>query len=455
MDKIALRQKINFIRQGSEVERWLTKKMLQVNDVGHHSFHVAWFAYLIYMSYADEATNVGAQRVVMGALSHDLAEHITGDVPGDFKRELHLREQFGQYEEALFNEVGLNFWGELSEREQRIVKFADMLDGLFFIISEASLGNRRVGRVFRNYRSYADAFAPLNETEEAILEYIDELWLHYGGLLNDQWDGETPLWGKCAHKEESLKDETIMGTDESRDEMLRREAAERMSRCTCGESKDPCPVHESQERLRARAPERVEEVAARLTDVLRREETEGRATPGPQSQPPILGDAHVPEQPADDATDDRASPDNAAERLGVTANARQYGGDHYKGVGYEHWDLVLDTGMNYFQGCSTKYVTRWRRHDAGELNLLKAIHYVDKAQEAESAGRLKHGNSTYSMSNIQDFIAANKLNELEGLVIKDIIGWRWDEARSHLERLRAGYSEPEIKNERTYYSQND
>jgi hypothetical protein len=176
----------------------------------------------------------------MAALAHDLAEHVTGDIPGDFKRVLRLREQFGGYEIDLFKQVQLsNFAANLYEPGERIIKFADMLEGLWFAIGEAALGNRRVGVVFSNYRAYVANFAPLNEMETALVEYADYLWAHYGRTLETgQYLGSVPGWGRTSHTLETLEDQTIMGTDE----------------------------HDG------------------LVGALRREEAEGRATPGPQSE---------------------------------------------------------------------------------------------------------------------------------------------------------------------------
>lgn len=402
-DKEGLRARLAFIRQGSEVERFHTKRMIQRNDVGHHSFHVAWLAWLMAMAYAE--TDVRPSTVVMAALAHDLAEHITGDMPGDFKRELGLREQFGEYERERFSAVGLEFESILGAREKRVLKLADMMEGALFCVSEASLGNGRVGGVFKNFRTYISKFAPFNECETAIIEYIDDLWAHYGVDFAHGWD-------KTAHTEESMSDESIVGDD----------PAQRA-------------YHEEKS----------------LIDIVRREEAEGRATlpplaseqPADPSKAAKTGDAPVPEQALNPPVDDLEQPDLAAGQSQPLANARQHGGDHYKGTGYEHWDLVLDTGMNYFQGCATKYVTRARKHEAGqELNLLKAIHYVDKAQEAEEQGRLYRANFAYSVDDVRNFQAANQLNELEYDTILDIIGWRWGEARENLNLLRQGLTEP-------------
>lgn len=83
-----------------------------------------------------------------------------------------------------------------------------------------------------------------------------------------------------------------------------------------------------------------------LSGAIRREEAEGRALPSP-----VRG----------------------------AANERQYGGDHYRAE-YQHWDMVHDTGMGYFNGCASKYVGRHRRKNGPE-DLAKAVHFCEKAIE--------------------------------------------------------------------------
>ncbi len=63
----------------------------------------------------------------------------------------------------------------------------------------------------------------------------------------------------------------------------------------------------------------------------------------------------------------------------MSANDEQVGGTHYH-TEYQHWDFVLDTGMDYFAAQVTKYVTRWRRKN-GEEDLKKALHFLDKLIE--------------------------------------------------------------------------
>lgn len=59
------------------------------------------------------------------------------------------------------------------------------------------------------------------------------------------------------------------------------------------------------------------------------------------------------------------------------ANDRQVGGDHYKTDGPQHWDMVAQFGLDYFQGQITKYLFRWRLKNGIE-DLRKAQHYLEK-----------------------------------------------------------------------------
>lgn len=64
------------------------------------------------------------------------------------------------------------------------------------------------------------------------------------------------------------------------------------------------------------------------------------------------------------------------------ANEQQIGGNHYR-CKYQHWDFVMEHGLNYLQGCATKYVARWRKKN-GVQDLEKALHYTQKLAETKS-----------------------------------------------------------------------
>lgn len=63
-----------------------------------------------------------------------------------------------------------------------------------------------------------------------------------------------------------------------------------------------------------------------------------------------------------------------------TANDRQEGGDHYKRLSPEPWDVIEDWGLGYLLGNALKYIARARAR-GGKADLLKAKHYLDKQIE--------------------------------------------------------------------------
>jgi hypothetical protein len=62
------------------------------------------------------------------------------------------------------------------------------------------------------------------------------------------------------------------------------------------------------------------------------------------------------------------------------ANKIQIGGEHYKVLGFEHWDFVVAYDLNYFEGQITKYVARCRKK-GGLQDLEKAAHFLQKYME--------------------------------------------------------------------------
>lgn len=71
----------------------------------------------------------------------------------------------------------------------------------------------------------------------------------------------------------------------------------------------------------------------------------------------------------------------------VKANDLQHGGTHYKQFkGLEPWDVITYWGLGYLDGTALKYIARWK-HKNGIEDLNKAIHFLQKAVEVETARR--------------------------------------------------------------------
>ena len=69
----------------------------------------------------------------------------------------------------------------------------------------------------------------------------------------------------------------------------------------------------------------------------------------------------------------------------LSANLKQIGGQHYKQFqGFEPWDVINVWGLGYLDGNAIKYIARWK-HKNGVQDLKKAIHYLEKLVEQETA----------------------------------------------------------------------
>jgi hypothetical protein len=72
-------------------------------------------------------------------------------------------------------------------------------------------------------------------------------------------------------------------------------------------------------------------------------------------------------------------------RLGAKVRDRQVGGDHYKNMGVEPWDVVdtwpLYQRIGYYRGGALKYLMRMGSKDEAAQEISKGIHYLEKLLE--------------------------------------------------------------------------
>lgn len=64
----------------------------------------------------------------------------------------------------------------------------------------------------------------------------------------------------------------------------------------------------------------------------------------------------------------------------MSANDKQVAGNHYGLSAYQHWDIVVQFQLNYYEGQITKYVMRCRSKN-GKQDLEKAKHFIEKYLE--------------------------------------------------------------------------
>ena len=67
------------------------------------------------------------------------------------------------------------------------------------------------------------------------------------------------------------------------------------------------------------------------------------------------------------------------------ANTRQVGGEHYKEMGVQPWDVVdtwpHDQRIGYYRGGALKYIMRMGSKDESPMEVAKGQHYIQKLLE--------------------------------------------------------------------------
>lgn len=137
--------KIQDILLASNVKRWGIVNTIGTQSVAEHSFNVTMIARAI----AAEL-NMKDECIIKYALDHDLDEIFTGDIPTPAKERLNIGRSYNG-----------KSYGNLSSEEAMVVKLADMIDGLYFII------DNQIGRhahivtesMISKYEQYCDLIA--------------------------------------------------------------------------------------------------------------------------------------------------------------------------------------------------------------------------------------------------------------------------------------------------------
>lgn len=172
-----------FIFDGGASTRYHTVDMHYRQTIADHSFGVAWFCELITEGRAPK-------ELIMAALTHDLAEHIVGDIPSPAKRSLGVGKMWDDFETKHLDEAGIaGYAWSLHPEEQVILKLADMLDGMMFCLRERKMGNHNVEVIFDNFRKYTREFLEKNpalpESTEAY-RLMDDIVQEWEELTNER-----------------------------------------------------------------------------------------------------------------------------------------------------------------------------------------------------------------------------------------------------------------------------
>lgn len=146
-------ERAHLARCAGRVTRYHTQFLLKTENVAEHTFGLV---NLLMIMTGRQLT----ARLMMAALSHDMGEYISGDMPSPSKRAMgpDAKQAFGVIEFNAMAEVhGHLGWDELTPWEALLLKTADNLDGLLKCIEEKRMGNYTIEDVGENYAAYLSA----------------------------------------------------------------------------------------------------------------------------------------------------------------------------------------------------------------------------------------------------------------------------------------------------------
>tara|TARA_R110000796_G_scaffold6514_1_gene23064 strand:+ start:155 stop:667 length:513 start_codon:yes stop_codon:yes gene_type:complete len=156
--------------RGGTIKRYHTLETIGEQSVGAHSWGVA-----LILQYLKPSVSKVA---LLKALTHDIAELYTGDIPAPVKWDNpKLVNTLKQIEATYESKLKIDYGHTLKPEELVLFKQADMFELLFFCMRQRKMGNTNMNTVFSNGVEYL-ANQNLNERGSALLGKLIE---SYGG----------------------------------------------------------------------------------------------------------------------------------------------------------------------------------------------------------------------------------------------------------------------------------
>lgn len=156
---------IKQVLDSGHVQRYHCATIDQKQANSSHQWEVAVILTQIYPAASAE--------LLLFALTHDVAEAVTGDMPSPIKKEVpELKRLMDELEEDYRSELGLQAEGHFSEEELLAVKYADILSGIYFTTHRINCGDRGAVPIRDNWMKYYGSLPHLNTRPDTILEKI-------------------------------------------------------------------------------------------------------------------------------------------------------------------------------------------------------------------------------------------------------------------------------------------
>lgn len=159
------------IRMLGFVERWNIAPRLHRQSVAEHSYFVAMNVSTL-AKWLD-LPEWHRLQLIEYALRHDLAEIVTGDMPGPGKRAVVDKVKLADYETEFLQEIGeAEFLQDLTQGNRDIIKTADTIEAWFWCALEVARGNVLMSGELPIARDRAYAALSLIENRDR----VEELW---------------------------------------------------------------------------------------------------------------------------------------------------------------------------------------------------------------------------------------------------------------------------------------
>ena len=110
------------------IKRWGIISMTRTQSVAEHSYNVAMMALNIYNN--SRCLDASVERILILALTHDLPEIHTGDIPMSLKTD-DIKQAVKEYENANYPKLSA-FKRQSKEIELLVVKIADIMEAITY-----------------------------------------------------------------------------------------------------------------------------------------------------------------------------------------------------------------------------------------------------------------------------------------------------------------------------------
>lgn len=158
-------------RAAGAVKRYHIVRTLRHQSVAEHSWNVALLVYMIYPQ--------ARPKLIKAALTHDVAEITTGDVPATAKwKEPKIKELLDIVEAEFRKKYYIDY--KLTSKEYKILKWCDMMELVIWCQEEMELGNKYATPIHANGVAYLEKVGHPTKQAEVLFHTITSHWRQHG-----------------------------------------------------------------------------------------------------------------------------------------------------------------------------------------------------------------------------------------------------------------------------------